>query len=181
MDDDFGTIPSISELSWDHDTDLYSPEYDEEEELSRLANEVALTAIDEQDDEVFEDSHTFPPEVPMMEEGNRLELTGDTIQQGRVYRLSNRLADQNLLLSESNKADQMYRLDNRVAVNTDKIVIKQKRLVGSSSSSTKGLTNEKEKNAKRKKRSKIRWFIKKFTFSKKPPEDDDKDPTPEMT
>ena len=181
VDDDFGTIPSISELSWDHDTDLYSPEYDEEEELSRLANEVALTAIDEQDDEVFEDSHTFPPEVPMMEEGNRLELIGDTIQQGRVYRLSNRLADQNLLLSESNKADQMYRLDNRVAVNTDKIVIKQKRLVGSSSSSTKGLTDEKEKNVKRKKRSKIRWFIKKFTFAKKPPEDDDKDPTPEMT
>ena len=87
------------------------------------------------------------------------------------------------MLSEPNQAEQMYmyRLDNRVAVNTDKIVIKQKRLVGSSSSSTKGLTDEKEKNVKRKKRSKIRWFIKKFTFAKKPPEDDDKDPTPEMT
>ena len=51
------------------------------------------------------------------------------------------------MLSEPNQAEQMYmyRLDNRVAVNTDEIFIKQKRLIGSSSSSsTKKLTDEKE-------------------------------------
>ena len=71
-----------------------------------------------------------------MEDRNRLYLEGDFVQPGRVYRL-----------------------DNRPAVSSDKIYIKQKRLVGSFASSTGDTLNKKVK--KRKNKTKIRWFISK--------------------
>ena len=113
---------------------------------------------------------------PIQQNNHRLELTGDLVQHGRVYRLGERLAN-SASLWDQQQLEQPYRLDNRVAVNTDKIIIKRKRIT-SSSSSTKGLKDtkergamkkekeamKKEKEAKKKRKSKVRWFIKKMIF-----------------
>ena len=69
---------------------------------------------------------------------------------GRVYRLGDKLA-KSASLWGNQQAEEVHRLDNRVAVNTDKIIIKRKRIT-SSSSSTKGLTDTKEKGIMKKKR-----------------------------
>ena len=120
--------------------------------LAIVAEQVALEALDE-DDEVFDDQfNQSDHNLAMMEDRNQLDLQGDLVQPGRVYRL-----------------------DNRLAVSSDKIYIKQKRLVGSSASSTGDTRDKKAK--KKKNKFKIRWFIKKMVFSKKTPENDDQDPT----
>ena len=161
VEEDFGEL-DISQLSWDHTSDVNTPSYDDEpdDDLSRVAKQVALNALSEIDD-VFEDVQLFDDvpgdhNIAMMEDRNQLDLIGDFAQPGRVYRL-----------------------DNRLAVSTDKILIKQKRLVGSTSSSTADMPKKK----KIKQKSKIRWFVKKLVFSKKPPngEDDDPPPSQEVT
>lgn len=53
----------------------------------------------------------------------------------------------------------VYRLDNRLAVSSEKIYIKQKILVGLFASSTGDTLDKKVK--KRKNKTKIRWFISK--------------------
>ena len=156
VQDDFGEL-DVSQLSWDHTSDFNTPSYeDDDDDLSRVAKQVALNALSEID-EVFEDGPLFD-DVPsddlnfaMMENRNQLDPMGDFVQPGRVYRL-----------------------DNRLAVATDKIIIKQKRLVGSTSSSTADMP----KKRKKKQKSKIRWFVKKLVFSKKAPNDEDDDPPP---
>ena len=154
------TLPSISSSiveTLDDNNDAFGVLQDDSDDetvgyLAIVAEQVALEALDE-DDEVFDDDQFNQSDhnLAMMEDRNQLDLQGDFVQPGRVYRL-----------------------DNRLAVSSDKIYIKQKRLVGSSASST-GDTRDK-KMKKKKNKSKIRWFIKKMVFSKKTPENDDQDP-----
>ena len=147
VDQDFGVVPSSLEISWDHDTDLNSPVYnDEEENLGNDSNQIALDDIDEQD-EVFEDVQLFEND-PIQQNNHRLEQTGDLVQHGRVYWLGEKLAN-SASLWDQQQLEQPYRLDNRVAVNTDKIIIKRKRIT-SSSSSIKGLKDTKEKGTMKK-------------------------------
>ena len=167
VEEDFGVLDT-SQLSWDHTIDVHTPSYDEtDDDLARVAKQVALHALDEFD-EVFEDAQLFDdipvqPEAhnqAMMQDINQLNLSGEFVQPGRVYRL-----------------------DNRLAVTTDKLLIKQKRLVGSACSSNDKLINSKQRSSslgakldkkdKKKKKSKIRWFVKKLVFAKKPPNNDD--------
>ena len=162
-----------SQLSWDHTIDVHTPSYDEtDDDLARVAKQVALDEFDE----VFEDAQLFDdipvqPEAhnqAMMQDENQLDLSGEFVQPGRVYRL-----------------------DNRLAVTTDKLLIKQKRLVGSACSSNDKLVNSKQRSSslgakldkkdKKKKKSKIRWFVKKLVFAKKPPNNDDDPPAPIRT
>lgn len=167
VEEDFGVLDT-SQLSWDHTIDVHTPSYDEtDDDLARVAKQVALHALNEFD-EVFEDAQLFDdipvqPEAhnqAMMQDINQLDLSGEFVQPGRVYRL-----------------------DNRLAVTTDKLLIKQKRLVGSACSSNDKLINSKQRSSslgakldkkdKKKKKSKIRWFVKKLVFAKKPPNNDD--------
>ena len=153
VDDDFGR------LEWDHTSDVHTPSYDEtDDDLSRVATNVALEALAE-DDQVFEDFDLFDDDpvseqnedadMAMLEDRNQLDLSGDLVQPGRVYRL-----------------------DNRLAVSSDMFLVKQKRLVGSSSTGGKLRTHKKKKD-----KSKIQWFVRKLVFSKKPPQDDEDDPS----
>ena len=158
------TQPSISSSvvePWPDNPDdfgvLDNTEDEIEHDLYLVANQVALEALDEIDEVFDDDQHN----VGILEDRNQLDLIDDIVQRNRVYRL-----------------------DNRLAVSSDKIYIKQKRLVGPSTSSASDPFEKRnsvgesiDKNKKKKKnKSKIRWFIKKMTFSKQKPENDDQNP-----
>ena len=101
------------------------------------------------DAEIFEEI----PEAQDDEEHNlamkqkKLDLSGDLLEPGRVYRL-----------------------DNSLAVSIDRFKIKRKRLVASTSSSTGGKL---PRNRKKTKQSKVQWFVKKLIFARKPEDEDD--------
>ena len=104
-----------------------------------------------------------------------LSLQGDIVQPGRVYRLNSRLPLRlDLQVPNDNiQPDRVYRMDNRVAVCNDKIKLKLKRL----SSGNKAQPIDVKK---KKRKSKIKWFVQKLVHSKKPPPepDGDQDPPP---
>ena len=137
--EDFGVIPNPAELTWDHTSDINTPEYpdiisDTEEDLFRIANEVANTALNEEETSEFHH--------------NRLQLMDDQVLPGRVYNLRNRLdAAQSL-------------------IQTNEVIIKQKRLNKSAPMTSKT----------KKKNSKVQWFVKKLTVSRRSPQDDESQP-----
>ena len=154
VDSDFGHL----HLDWDHSSDLSTPMYDVEDDAYKLACSVAEHALDYEDD-VFEndtlaeedvDNHA---RVPL-----NLHLLGENVQRGRVYRLESKLPiPLDLHIREREiEPGKVYKL---------------KRL----SSSTKP---KKSKKSKSNRKRAVNWFIKKMTFARKrPPEDDDPGPS----
>ena len=196
-DPEFGRIS----LSWDHSSDLSTPLYDEKNQSFSMAHQENLVQSiidsildDDYEDDVFEDDavnhlqsniqhsneanqpgelyaqqspvhHDVRHEDPVQAETDRvrpvpglplnLHLVGDKVQPGRVYRLESRLPVQLDLHLRENKL-----VPNKV--------YKKKRL----GKKSKEVTKEKNKN-KKKRSPGVDWFIKKITFSRKRPPDED--------
>ena len=146
-EEDFGILPNPFDLTWDHTIDIGTAEYpeqvsDTEDELSKIANEVAASVLNEDEENVVVN--------------HRLELANESIIPGRVYELSNRLEAAQSLIHIPQSKD---------------VMIKQKRLNKSAPVLDKSVQNLKEKEPTRKKDSKLQRFVKKLTVSRRPPED----------
>ena len=94
---------------------------------------------------VSDASATFP---------NRIDLTDENCARGRVYNVENKL--KSIERHSQGPSVQVYAKES--------VFLKRKRLT--SSSSSKGLI---ENTGKKHSKSKTQWFIKKMTFSRKPP------------
>ena len=145
--EDFGILPNPLDLTWDHTTDIGTAEYpeqvsDTEDELSKIANEVVASVLNEDEENVVVN--------------HRLELANESIIPGRVYELSNRLEAAQSLIHIPQSKD---------------VMIKKKRLNKSVPVLDKSVQNLKEKEPTEKKDSKLQRFVKKLTVSRRPPED----------
>lgn len=178
-DPDFGQI----QLSWDHSSDLSTPMYndsgngepfsdDASASAHNLAHSVAEQVLDgddeEFDDDVFQDVQLFE-DFPVQSDQAQvqrdpvaplhLHLVGDNVQHGRVYRLESRLP----------VPLDLHMRENEVQPGK---VYKMKRL-----QSDPKLKKTKQMKTK-KKLPAVSWFIKKITFARKRPPDQDDDQPP---